>query len=92
MPDVFADLQIESVGQQRIRTSSTTFDQPHVCPAYDVSISFVTGSTIRRFDRVRVIAGDFRPEEEVQGIIGRELLDRCILNYFGPDRRFVLSF
>jgi hypothetical protein len=42
---------------------------------------------------LQVIASDdFQPDEEVQGIIGRDVLDHCVFQYLGPEQKFTLSF
>lgn len=53
---------------------------------------FLSGMSRYPFHSVHVIAGHFDRGAEVEGIIGRNLLDHCIFQYFGPDRRFTLAF
>jgi len=86
MPTVFTALEIPWFKHGEVRTPSTTPDKPHECAFYNVSLSFVSGMQQYTFQSVEVIAcDDFQREEEVQGIIGRDVLDHCVFQYFGPN-------
>ncbi len=92
-PSVFAQLGIQPFAQIPVRTPSTRPDQPHICEQYDVSLTLVSGGGSLYIPSVHVIASDdFVPEEEVHGIIGRDVLNRCNFLYLGPERKFNLAF
>jgi hypothetical protein len=93
MPDVFRALEVEPFGRIAIRTPSTTKDNPFQCDLYDVTVTLTAGDVPVVLTDVHAIASkDFGQDEEVQAILGRDVLNRCVLEYFGPDRRFRLSF
>ncbi len=93
MPDVFQQLHLTPYGRTPIRTPSTTPGAPHWCDQYLIILTFLCGMGKYPFPPVSVIASeDFHPDEEVQGILGRDILDRGILNYHGPERTFTLAF
>jgi len=93
MPSVFANLGIKPIGKIAIRTPSTKPGEPSLCDQYDVEVSFVSGMDSYPFPSVRVIeSGDFLQDEEVQALIGRDILDRCVFQYYGPDRQYSISF
>jgi len=39
-----------------------------------------------------IASEDFAPGEEVEAIIGRDTLDRCVFCYHGPHGTFELAF
>jgi hypothetical protein len=93
MMGVFTALEIPWFKHGAVRTPSTTPDKPHECAFYNVCLSIVSGLKQHTFESVEVIAcDDFHHEEEVQGIIGRDVLDHCVFQYFGPTQQFELFF
>jgi hypothetical protein len=93
MHDVFRQLGLEPFKRIRVRTPSTTPENPALCDQYDVSISFISGTTKYTIPSVHAIASDdFQPSDEGQGIIGRDVLNSCHFQYFGPQRVFQLGF
>lgn len=93
MPEVFRSLGIKPFDNIAIRTPSTTPEAPCHCDLYDVSIVLVSGDRELVFPSVHAIGSeDFVEEEEVQAIIGRDILQLCVFNYYGPDQRFELAF
>jgi hypothetical protein len=95
LPEVFQQLGIQPFRILSVRTPSTKPGQPHRCPQHDVSVTLVTGSLDEQVELPSVhaiAADDFDREEGIQAIIGRDILDRCVFQYFGPSRRFRLSF
>jgi hypothetical protein len=86
-------LGIEPFDRILICTPSTEPDSPHACDQYDVSLSLVSGGSLLTFPSIHVIAPeDFSREEGIQALIGRDVLDRCVFEYFGPHKQFRLSF
>ncbi len=93
MPEVFHKLGIGPFDRIAIRTPSTLRGQSCLCDRCNVSLTLVSGTAQTPFPSVHVIASDdFSPGEHIQAIIGRDLLDRCVLHYEGPHRTFSLSF
>jgi hypothetical protein len=92
-PRVFTGLDLTPVGQIAILTPSTAPDAPHQSDLYDVSLSLVADGTPHSFPDSRVMAADcWHPDEGIEALIGRDILDRCFFQYMGPDRRFTLAF
>jgi hypothetical protein len=93
MPEVFEKLRFTPFEQILVRTPSTRRGAPCPCDRYDVSLTLLAGTARTVFSSVWVIASeDFNPEEHIQAIIGRDLLDQCVLRYEGPHRTFELAF
>ena len=90
---IFRGLEVERFAVIPVRTPSTKPGQPHMADQFDVSLTLVTGMTQVLIPSVHAIASeDFDGEGRVQGIIGRDVLARCVFNYSGPDRMFGLAF
>jgi len=93
MPDALRSLQIRPFSTMRLRTPSTTRDNPHECFVYDVAITLQSGDTSWPVPSVHVIqCDDFNPDEEVQALIGRDILRHCVFTFSGPHNSFSLSF
>ena len=93
MPEAFDRLGIEPFAVISIRTPSTRRGEPHRCDQFDVSISLVANANTFVIPSVHAIASDdFSPAEQVHAIIGRDILDRCVFEYFGPHKQFRLCF
>ena len=74
-------------------TIRTPVGPPQTTDRYQVSVSFVAGGTKHEFADALVIAADcFEPSEEIQGLIGRDILDHCMFEYWGPSRQFQFAF
>ncbi len=92
---VFSALELPPVGSVAILTPSTRPDAPHHCDLFDVTLSFVADGRAQPFGGLRVIAADgWHPgaEQGVEALIGRDVLDRCVFSYLGPDRAFTFAF
>src|SRR5262249_22247401 len=87
-------LEVGPFGSILLRTPSTKRGEPCEADQFDVSVTLMSGETSFSFPSVHAIASDdFDPAEEgVQAIIGRDILNRCVLHYNGPERRFQLEF
>lgn len=93
MPSVYRSLGITSFGTILIRTPSTRRGTPCEAEQFDVSVSLVSGTTLAEFGSVYAIASeDFQEAEPIQGLIGRDVLARCVFNYSGPHRSFELGW
>ena len=93
LPSVFESLGIQPFGIIPVRTPSTKPGQPCPCDQFDVSVTFLSGMTPITISSVHAIASDdFDSHEDgVHAILGRDILDRCTLNYCGPERTFQLA-
>lgn len=90
---VFEKLEIGPFRTVQVGTPSTTPDRPHTANQYDVVLYLVSGTELTPIDNVHAIdPQDFHPTEGVQGIIGRDVLDRCVFTFAGPDRQFHLAW
>lgn len=66
---------------------------PQTTNRYWVKLAFVSGGTVVDFGEALVLATDcFDEGEEHQALIGRDVLERCVLNYMGPSKRFTFAF
>lgn len=91
--EVFTALELTPLGRTPIRTPSTRPGEPFYADQYEVTLSFVSGMDQYPFPTIRVIASDdFQQGEEVEAIIGRDILNRCNFQYLGTARRFELFF
>lgn len=89
----FDQLGIQPFRVVPVRTPSTTLDKPHFCEMFDVSLTLLSGMTRMELPSVHVIASaDFQREENVQAIIGRDILNRCVFTYEGTHGSFRLAF
>jgi hypothetical protein len=93
-PEVYQSLGIDRFGTIQVRTPSTRRGEPSVCNQFDVSVTLVAGDRQVSFASVHAIASsDFDPAEEgVQAIIGRDILNRCVFNYYGTHKEFMVGF
>jgi hypothetical protein len=92
-PRVFRELDLTPFDELAILTPSTPPDAPHRCPRYPVSLSLVAEGRSCSLPEAYVLATDcWHPGEGIEGLIGRDILDRCFFQYIGPDQRFTLSF
>jgi hypothetical protein len=94
LPEVYQRLGITTIGPVRVSTPSTRHGEGCLTDQYDVSITLVGNSSQLFFPSVLAIAGDdFSTDEDApQGILGRDVLNRCVFNYYGPDQTFRLAF
>lgn len=95
--DLFALLGLDGqvdvqVDVQGVLTCSTG-TEPHLSPVYYVSLALICpGGGDLCFPALRVLAHTFGPREQARAIIGRDVLERCVLNYDGPGAEFTLAF
>jgi hypothetical protein len=90
---VFRELEVERFGVIPVRTPSTRPGQPHLADQFDVSLVLVSGMESVILPSVHALAAeDFDGEGSVQGIMGRDVLARCVFTYSGLDSTFGLAF
>ena len=91
---VLRPLGIKPVGRVPILTPSTTPNAPHFVDRYEVSLTLVSGegSTLVIPSVFVVAPEEFDHTEDIQGLIGRDLLNRCVFEYWGPEKSFRLAF
>src|SRR5262245_15783316 len=91
MPEVFAALQIGPIDEIAVRTPSTRRGQSWFAEQFDVTLTFFAGTTPHAIGVWAIASEDFQQHDEVQAIIGRDVLDRGIFQYFGTNKSFRLS-
>ncbi len=90
---VFESLGLTPLTFIEVKTPSTLPDEPFVTPVYEVRVTFVSGTTPYTFPHVHAIRTlEFDPNDSglLRGLIGRDILNQCVFNYFGPDQIFQL--
>ena len=93
-PHVFERLGISPIEVIAVRTPSTKPGEPCWCDLYDVSVILTSGTSEVVIPNLGVITSlDLDQDgEEVQAILGRDVLNRCAFNYYGPQQEFHLAF
>jgi predicted aspartyl protease len=84
-------LNLSAINQRKVLTSESK-GIAQLCDVYDVSIEVINrGGNPWRISTVQALA---RPllDEAVQGVIGRDLLDRAVLTYNGPLKTFTIDY
>ena len=89
--DTILGLGLIPTGSVHIHTPSTG-STPQVCNQYDVSLwYYVPPSNHLLTAALAIIATDLT-SQNIQALIGRDLLSRCTLIYNGPQNSFLMSF
>lgn len=71
----------------------TPIGPPLMADRYSVKLSFVSGGTKVEFGELPVISTDcFKPDGEVQALIGRDILNHCAFEYWGTSKSFQFAF
>jgi hypothetical protein len=95
-PSILEALHLTPIGQVPTYTPSTG-SLPHPCDQYDISL-FIPGATAATtpFQRpnLLVIAAnkDSLHPQGIQGLIGRDVLEHCLLQYNGATGSFTLAY
>lgn len=91
-PRVFRELDLTPVSKFDVLTPSTPHDAPHVCDLYDVALSLVANGQARPFSDVRVMVADcWHPGENLEALLGMDILRQCNFQLFGPEGQFTLA-
>lgn len=92
-PRVFRELDLRPIDTFDIYTPSTPPGSPHTTNRYRVSLALVAGGSAHPFPDFHVIETDcWLPDEGIEALIGRDILNRCNFWYVGIDATFNLSF
>ena len=89
-PLVISRLGIPSRGAVPIHTPSTS-SQPKMFDQYDVGIMIPIGVPLKIFDNVPIVEADLSAQQ-IQGLLGRDILSLCILIYNGQYGHYTLAF
>jgi hypothetical protein len=92
-PGLVAPLGLMATGAIMIQTPSTA-GQPHACHQYDIAL-LIPGNAPTDLpffiDAMPVIETSLRPQG-IDGLLGRDVIDRCILITNGPASTFTLAY
>lgn len=85
-PQVVDDLALRAVGADSVLTATSTV--AHDCAAYAVDLIFPEGVTV---SDTRVICLPLA-RQNIQCLIGRDILEKCVLVYIGHLNQYTISF
>jgi hypothetical protein len=88
---VFQRLDIRPIDSILVRTPSTT-EAPQSFPQYAVSLALDADGIEMFLTSVEVIECAFAPEEGIRAMLGRDVLEHCLLVYDGKGKVFMLGF
>jgi Aspartyl protease len=91
-PAVLASLKLTPTGNVSVNTPSTGAT-PHSADQYDVAliVPAANGPPLI-FQTIPVISSDLLSAQGFHALIGRDILDRCVLIYNGHMGQFTLAF
>jgi hypothetical protein len=92
-PTVLSSLRLTPTGNVPINTPSTGAT-PHSADQFDVAL-FIPGppnSIPLNFQTIPVVAAELLATQGFHALIGRDILDNCVLIYNGGMRQFTLAF
>jgi hypothetical protein len=88
---ILLNLGLQPTESTRVLTSSSA-GKPETCDVYDISLEMRgKGNAAWRSSSLAVL-GRHLPNDSIEGMIGRDILDRMVLVYDGPQRMFRLHF
>ncbi len=94
-PSVFQSLQLSPIGQVPTFTP-TTGGTPHSSDQYDIGLVIPSSSSAAPFTRQNLLVLAAQPSslhhQGIQGLIGRDTLEDCLLNYNGALGFFTLAY
>ncbi len=88
---VLSRLDIQPVDTILVRTTSTT-EAPVPFRRYAVSVALETDQVELFLTSVEVLECFFAPDEGIQALLGRDVLENCLLVYDGKNKSFSLAF
>ena len=89
--DVLEDLGLGPVLRKRVYTASTG-DEPEKMSEYIIDLGLAGDQPGAVARNLRVIGSDKLVGLRVDMLLGRDILDRCLLIYDGANRRFSLAY
>ena len=90
-PTAIASLALTATGTVQIQTPSTG-GAAHCCNQYDISLIIPSPAGAPHFiDALPIIEASLRPQG-IDGLLGRDVLARCILFYNGPLLGYTLAY
>jgi hypothetical protein len=90
-PAILNSLEVAPTGTVPVHTPSTKSDSPHVASQFDVSIIFAHPLFTRTWRAVAVIESELA-HGGIQALIGRDILQSCLLTYDGEAGTFTIGF
>ncbi len=92
-PRVFRALDLTHVSTLDALTPSTPAHAPHPCELFDVSLALVAGGSAHWTGDTQVMSADcWPPNEQLEGLLGMDVLRRGFFQLMGPERKFVFAF
>lgn len=84
-------LGLTAINQRRVLTSESK-GIAQICNVYDIGLQILNGGA--QPWSITTIEANGRPlmSEAVQGVIGRDVLNRANLNYDGPQKKFTIDY
>lgn len=91
-PAILAALGLTPTGAIPMHTP-TTAGNPQTMPQYDVKLALLppAGGPLRIFSAIAV-CGTSMADQPFDGLLGRDVLSKCLFVYDGTDGRFSLAF
>ena len=90
-PLVLSSLGIVSTGTAPIHTPSTKPGSPHFANEFDISFVLSHPTSTRTWSALRVIEAELA-HQGIQALIGRDILESCLMTYDGQAGTFALGF
>jgi len=93
-PSVLEALDLSSLGPVGITTPSTGA-APETRDRYKVALVIparLLGEPPLVFDTLEVVSTELHEAYGVQALLGRDVLEQCLLVYHGPERQFTLAY
>jgi hypothetical protein len=88
---ILARLDVRPIDSILVRTPDTT-TEPRAFQQYAVSIALASDTLEMFLTSVEVLGCAFAPDEGIQAMLGRDVLEHCLFFYDGPRRTFSLAF
>ncbi len=88
---IIGDLEIFAIDETRVFTASTA-EEPESRDVYSVDLALAGAKPGPLAINLRVVGSDSLAGLKVQMLLGRDVLDRCLLAYDGPNRRCSLAY
>lgn len=90
-PSVLATLNLTPTGSVSINTPSTG-TTPHLADEYDVGLTIPDGASPLFLQTIPVVASELLTSHGFHALIGRDILEHCLLVYNGKESFFSLAF